>query len=217
MEALKTQDMVASKKNYKKSYIKGNSLENNFESNKKEKHKKRKRRHEINGEATRNSKEEGFTSRKKKRKRLQEISASIASKRHKLIEDNDLESAVSSTDLRVSKKSRVKFVEEENYADEAKDEIEPSRVEIFLKIHKRRKDGRPLDKKSAKAAELIEEKLNNGELSNEESINGVAWEGDVYSQVLKSDRSGYVHGVIGIGIIVTAIGLIVGCLAAVLA
>ncbi|RYR62617.1 hypothetical protein Ahy_A04g020328 isoform B [Arachis hypogaea] len=31
------------------------------------------------------------------------------------------------------------------------------------------------------APELIEEKLNNGELSNEESINGVAWEGAIYS------------------------------------
>ncbi|XP_072062835.1 uncharacterized protein [Arachis hypogaea] len=407
MEALETQDMDASKKNYKKSNIEGNSLGNNLESNKKEKHKKRKRRHEIDGEATRNSEEEGFTSRKKKRKRLQKISASMASKRHKFTEDNDLESAVSSTDLRVPKKSRVRFVEEENYADEvlpfmeqllndedlsqtpnisdsinseqdeeleakrvrgptllkkiwnmprgktidvqfnnrnqairkegrklasflgilartpsimplniddwrcydkeeknkllkivrkkfsipvrgeefvkrsigkkwkdykcdlkgiylgqyktkdvllknrperiprdqwiglvsywfsdkakkrtqanrinrakqkmphtggsksiatlmdelAKDGIEPSRTEIFLKIHRRRKDGRPLDEESAKAVELIEEKLNNGELSNEESINGVAWEGDIYSQVLGSDRSGYVRG-LGLG------------------
>ncbi|XP_072062008.1 uncharacterized protein [Arachis hypogaea] len=110
--------MDASKKNYKKSNIERNSLKNNLESNKKEKHKKRKRRHEIDGEATRNSEEDGFTSIKKKRKRLQEISASMASKRHKLIEDNDLESAVSSTDLRVPKKSRVRFVEEENYVDE---------------------------------------------------------------------------------------------------
>ncbi|RYQ91525.1 hypothetical protein Ahy_B09g097434 [Arachis hypogaea] len=37
---------------------------------------------------------------------------------NKLIEDNDLESAVSSIDLRVPKKSRVRFVEEKNYADE---------------------------------------------------------------------------------------------------
>ncbi|RYQ95486.1 hypothetical protein Ahy_B08g090800 [Arachis hypogaea] len=178
----------------------------------------------------------------------------------KLNEDNDLESAVSSTDLRVPKKNRVRFVEEKNYADEvlsfmeqllndedlsqtpnisnsinseqdkelartpsimplniddwrcydkeeknkllkimrAKDGIEPSRVEIFLKIHKRRKDGRPLDEESAKTMKLIEEKLNNGELSNEESINGVAWEGDVYSQVLGSDRSGYVRS-LGLG------------------
>ncbi|XLR57815.1 hypothetical protein S83_008487, partial [Arachis hypogaea] len=32
-----------------------------------------------------------------------------------------------------------------------KDGIEPSRAEIFLKIHKRRKDGRPLDEESPKA------------------------------------------------------------------
>ncbi|XP_020967536.1 uncharacterized protein LOC110266842 [Arachis ipaensis] len=80
----------------------------------------------------------------------------------------------------------------------AKDGIEPLRAEIFLKIHKRRKDGRPLDEESAKAVELIEENWNNGELSNEESNNGVAWEGDVYSQVLGSDRSGYVRG-LGLG------------------
>ncbi|XP_020963965.1 uncharacterized protein LOC110265345 [Arachis ipaensis] len=105
----------------------------------------------------------------------------------------------------------------------AKDGIEPSRAEIFLKIHKRRKDGRPLDEESTKAVELIEEKLNNGKLSNEESINGVAWKGDVYSQVLGSDRSGYERGlglgqtpfllwdgVIGIGITVTVVGPIVG-------
>ncbi|QHN77554.1 hypothetical protein S245_066662 [Arachis hypogaea] len=110
--------MDASKKNYKKSNIEGRNLENNLESNKKGKHKKRKKMHEIDGEATKNWEEEGFTSRKKKRKRLEEMSASMASKRHKLIEDNDLESAVSSTDLRVLKKSRVRFVEEENYADE---------------------------------------------------------------------------------------------------
>ncbi|RYR74136.1 hypothetical protein Ahy_A02g008759 [Arachis hypogaea] len=73
----------------------------------------------------------------------------------------------------------------------AKDGIERSRAEIFLKIYKRLKDGRPLDEKSAKA-ELIEEKLNNDKLSNEEFNNGVAWEGDVYSQVLRSDRSGYI-------------------------
>ncbi|RYR67335.1 hypothetical protein Ahy_A03g013660 [Arachis hypogaea] len=79
-----------------------------------------------------------------------------------------------------------------------KDGIEPSRAEIFLKIHKRRKDGRPLDEESPKAVELIEEKLNNGELSNEESNNRVAWEGDVYSQVLESDRNGYVRG-LGLG------------------
>ncbi|XP_020964529.1 uncharacterized protein LOC110265695 [Arachis ipaensis] len=98
--------------------IERSSLRNNLESNKKEKHKKRKRRYKIDGEASRNSEEEGFTSRKKKRKRLQEISASMTSKRHKLIEDNDLESVVSSTDVRVPKKSRVRFVEEKNYADE---------------------------------------------------------------------------------------------------
>ncbi|XLU75427.1 hypothetical protein S245_034480 [Arachis hypogaea] len=46
--------------------------------------------------------------------------------------------------------------------------------------------------------ELIEEKLNNDELSNEESNNGVAWEGDIYSQVLGSDTSGYVRG-LGLG------------------
>ena len=40
--------------------------------------------------------------------------------------------------------------------------------------------------------------MNSGETSNEQSINGVAWEGDVYSQVLGSERSGYVRG-LGLG------------------
>ncbi|KAL4343724.1 hypothetical protein AHAS_Ahas11G0107000 [Arachis hypogaea] len=111
--------MDVSNNKHKKSNIDGKNLENNLESNKKkEKHKMRKRRHEIDGEATRTWKEEGYTSRKNKRKRLQEMGASMASKRHKLIEDNDFESAVSRTDLRMPKKSRVTFVEGENYADE---------------------------------------------------------------------------------------------------
>ncbi|MED6125934.1 hypothetical protein PIB30_073317 [Stylosanthes scabra] len=47
--------------------------------------------------------------------------------------------------------------------------------------------------------ELIEERLRNDQhQSNEQSNNDVAWEGDLYSQVLGSDKSGYVRG-LGLG------------------
>jgi len=45
---------------------------------------------------------------------------------------------------------------------------------------------------------LIQEKLCNGETSNEQDLDSVAWEGDVYSQVLGSERSGYIRG-LGLG------------------
>uniref|UniRef100_A0A151UGB0 Uncharacterized protein n=1 Tax=Cajanus cajan TaxID=3821 RepID=A0A151UGB0_CAJCA len=44
----------------------------------------------------------------------------------------------------------------------------------------------------------MKEKLNNGEASNEKPIGSVVWEGDVYSQVLGAERSGYVRG-LGLG------------------
>ncbi|KAJ1441931.1 Armadillo-like helical [Sesbania bispinosa] len=46
--------------------------------------------------------------------------------------------------------------------------------------------------------DVMQEKLNNGETSNEQPIGSVAWEGDVYSQVLGAERSGYVRG-LGLG------------------
>ena len=40
----------------------------------------------------------------------------------------------------------------------------------------------------------MNEKLSNGETSEEQSHDNVAWEGDVYSQVLGNEKSGYVRG-----------------------
>ncbi|XP_057446348.1 uncharacterized protein LOC130738390 isoform X2 [Lotus japonicus] len=64
--------------------------------------------------------------------------------------------------------------------------------------HKKRKDGRPLDEESAKTVDMIQEKLNNGRTSSEQSDGSVAWKGDVYTQVFGLERSGYVRG-LGLG------------------
>ncbi|KAJ1391691.1 putative transposase, Ptta/En/Spm, plant [Sesbania bispinosa] len=69
----------------------------------------------------------------------------------------------------------------------AKDGVEPTRAEVFILTHKKRKDGRPLDEESAKALDILQEKLSNGERSDEQPPSGVAWEGDVFSQVLGSE------------------------------
>ncbi|TMW81293.1 hypothetical protein EJD97_010575 [Solanum chilense] len=45
---------------------------------------------------------------------------------------------------------------------------------------------------------MIKEKLSNGETSEEKSHDNVAWEVDVYSQVLGNEKSGYVRG-LGLG------------------
>ncbi|KAH0655430.1 hypothetical protein KY285_030312 [Solanum tuberosum] len=76
--------------------------------------------------------------------------------------------------------------------------IEPTRAEIFLLNHKKRVDGRPLDDDSAKAIDKINEKMSNSEGSNDQPTHRVAWKGDVYSQVLGNERSGYVRS-LGLG------------------
>ncbi|TKY46190.1 transposase, Ptta/En/Spm, plant [Spatholobus suberectus] len=104
-------------------------------------------------------------------------------------------------------------------SEKAKDGIEPTRAEVFILTHKKRKDGRPLDEESIKALLCLfglyiilntyyefecainrydAKKLNNGETSNEQHLGSVAWEGDVYSQVFGSERSGYIRG-LGLG------------------
>lgn len=83
-------------------------------------------------------------------------------------------------------------------AEKAKDGIKPTRAEIFILTHKKRKDGRPLDEESTKVVDMIQEKLNIGQTSKEQPIGSVAWEGDVYSQVLGEEKSGYVRG-LGLG------------------
>ncbi|XP_075105006.1 uncharacterized protein LOC142179078 [Nicotiana tabacum] len=45
---------------------------------------------------------------------------------------------------------------------------------------------------------MINERMNNSERSTEQPPRSVAWEGDVYSQVLENEKSGYVCG-LGLG------------------
>ncbi|XP_019241856.1 PREDICTED: uncharacterized protein LOC109221878 [Nicotiana attenuata] len=76
--------------------------------------------------------------------------------------------------------------------------IEPTRAQVFILTHIKRKDGRPLDDDSVKAIEMINERTNNSESSIDQPPRVVAWEGDVYSQVFGNDKSGYVRG-LGLG------------------
>ncbi|XP_057426165.1 uncharacterized protein LOC130719563 [Lotus japonicus] len=82
--------------------------------------------------------------------------------------------------------------------EQAKDGIEPTRAEVFILTHKKRKDGRPLDEESSKTVDMIQEKLNNERTSTEQSDGSVAWEGDVYTQVFGPEKSGYIRG-LGLG------------------
>ncbi|KAH0693184.1 hypothetical protein KY285_020281 [Solanum tuberosum] len=82
--------------------------------------------------------------------------------------------------------------------EQAENGIEPTRAEIFLLTHKKRVDGRPLDDDSAKAIDMINERMTNNERSTDQPPHNVAWEGDVYSQVLGNEKSGYVRG-LGLG------------------
>ncbi|KAH0637694.1 hypothetical protein KY290_017147 [Solanum tuberosum] len=80
----------------------------------------------------------------------------------------------------------------------AENGIEPTRAEIFLLTHKKCVDGRPLDDDSAKAIDMINERMTNNERSTDQPPQNVALEGDVYSQVLGNEKSGYVRG-LGLG------------------
>ncbi|MCE3215844.1 hypothetical protein HAX54_003737 [Datura stramonium] len=84
------------------------------------------------------------------------------------------------------KKKLLNFVRTENG-------IEPTRAQIFLLTHKKRKDDRPLDDNSAKIIYMISERISS-ERSTEQPPHSVSWECDMYSQVLGNDKSGYVHG-----------------------
>ncbi|XP_059305280.1 uncharacterized protein LOC132056895 isoform X2 [Lycium ferocissimum] len=78
--------------------------------------------------------------------------------------------------------------------EKAENGIEPTRAQIFVLSHKKRKDGRPLDEDSASTIDMINERISNGERSTNQPPHSVAWEGDVYSQVLGNEKSGYVRG-----------------------
>ncbi|XP_059309261.1 uncharacterized protein LOC132060304 isoform X2 [Lycium ferocissimum] len=82
--------------------------------------------------------------------------------------------------------------------EKAENGVEPTRAQVFILTHRPRKDGRPLDEESSKTIDMINEKLSNSEGSNEQPPCSVAWEGDVYSQVLGNEKTGYVRG-LGLG------------------
>ncbi|XP_070037475.1 uncharacterized protein [Nicotiana tomentosiformis] len=85
------------------------------------------------------------------------------------------------------------------YLDEcAVNGIEPTRAEIFLLTHKKRKDGWPLDDDFVKTIKMINERMSNSERSTKQPPRSVAWEGNVYSQVLGNEKSRYVRG-LGLG------------------
>lgn len=49
-----------------------------------------------------------------------------------------------------------------------------------------------------KKIDMINERMSSSERSTDQPPHSVAWEGDVYSQVLGKEKSGYVHG-LGLG------------------
>nr|CAD1838578.1 unnamed protein product [Ananas comosus var. bracteatus] len=78
-------------------------------------------------------------------------------------------------------------------AEKTKDGAEPSRAHIFIETHKPRKDGRPIDNESLGKVNLIMEKIEKLPNSTEHNDRGhVAWEGDIYSQVIGEERHGQV-------------------------
>ncbi|XP_060186622.1 uncharacterized protein LOC132616027 [Lycium barbarum] len=82
--------------------------------------------------------------------------------------------------------------------EKAENGIEPTRAQVFILTHKKRKDDRPLDEDSAKTIDMINERISNSERPTDRPPQSVAWEGDVYSQVLGNEKSGYVRG-LGLG------------------
>ncbi|XP_060214215.1 uncharacterized protein LOC132641297 isoform X3 [Lycium barbarum] len=82
--------------------------------------------------------------------------------------------------------------------EKAIDGIEPTRAEVYILTHTKRKDGRPLDEESSNTVDMMQENLSNNETPYEQPHGSVAWEGDVYSQVLGNEKSGYVRG-LGLG------------------
>ncbi|XP_020088912.1 uncharacterized protein LOC109710609 [Ananas comosus] len=83
-------------------------------------------------------------------------------------------------------------------AEKAKDGVEPSRAHIFIETHKPRKDGRSLDEESAQNINSMKQKMEKLPNSVECGNRRVAWEGDIFSQVIGPERHGQVRG-LGLG------------------
>ncbi|XP_074316513.1 uncharacterized protein LOC141652804 [Silene latifolia] len=95
----------------------------------------------------------------------------------------------------VGSKSFVCVIEEQTV-----DGVPPSRAHVFLETHKDRKTvPAPMDEKSKQAVEMINEKLNDMPNNKEVTNGAVAWDGDIYSQVMINkiigpERKGRVRG-----------------------
>ncbi|XP_074302928.1 uncharacterized protein LOC141637265 [Silene latifolia] len=79
------------------------------------------------------------------------------------------------------------------------DGVPPSRAHVFLETHKDRKtEPAAMDEKSKQAVDMINEKLNDMPNNKEVTNGAVAWNGDIYSQVINEiigpERKGRVRG-----------------------
>nr|XP_016507842.1 PREDICTED: uncharacterized protein LOC107825493 [Nicotiana tabacum] len=82
--------------------------------------------------------------------------------------------------------------------EQAKNGIEPTRTETLILTHKKVRMVDYWMRSLAKAVDMMNERLRDTDESNDQPPCSVAWEGDVYSQVLGNDKSGYVRG-LGLG------------------
>ncbi|KAK6791480.1 hypothetical protein RDI58_010561 [Solanum bulbocastanum] len=82
--------------------------------------------------------------------------------------------------------------------EQAIDGIEPTRAKVYILIHTKRRNGRPLDEESSNVINMMNEKMSNDETQEDESNGSYAWKGVVYSQVLRNEKSRYVRG-LGLG------------------
>ncbi|XP_070043602.1 uncharacterized protein [Nicotiana tomentosiformis] len=80
--------------------------------------------------------------------------------------------------------------------EQAKNGIEPTRAEILILTNKKVRLVDYWMRSLAKAVDMMNERLRDTDESNDQSPCSVAWEGDVYSQVLGNDKSGYVRGLV---------------------
>nr|CAD1837601.1 unnamed protein product [Ananas comosus var. bracteatus] len=83
-------------------------------------------------------------------------------------------------------------------AEKAKDGVKPSQAHIFIETHKPRKDRRPIDEESIQNINSMKQKMKKLSNSIEYDNKRVAWEGDIFSQVIGLERHGQVHG-LGLG------------------
>ncbi|KAK6773842.1 hypothetical protein RDI58_029081 [Solanum bulbocastanum] len=101
---------------------------------------------------------------------------------------------LNTNDWRVFDEEKIKLVEFVRTIDK----IDPTRAKVYILSHTKCKDCRPLNEESPNTINMMKEKFSNGETSEEKSLVSVACKGDMYSQVLENEKSGYVYG-LGLG------------------